>query len=85
MDIIDDCLSLVPVPYLNVAFRIFRTIWSSVEQVQTGRGQVRLLAQCIAQLLRNLDAQYASHRLTREDTIAPLADLYRRVSVQCDQ
>jgi hypothetical protein len=75
MDIIEDCLCLVPVPYLNLAFRLFANIWRGVEQMQNCRAQLTVLAQCIASLLRSLHAQYTSERLTPEATATPLLEL----------
>lgn len=77
MDIVQQCLSLAPVPYLGLAFSVFRSIWSSVQQVQASKEQLRVLAISIAQLLKTLDAEYHSRKLTEAQTSAPLADLRR--------
>ena len=44
MDIVQQRLSLAPVPYLELAFSVFRFIWSSVEQAQASKQQLRALA-----------------------------------------
>src|SRR5882762_2265916 len=75
MDIIHQCLSMVPVPYLTPAFAALRFIWSSVEQARASRQQLQALAQSIAQLLQTLHDQYRSGRLLEAKTSRPLADL----------
>src|ERR1700676_828602 len=79
MDIIHQCLSLAPVPYLSAAFSALRLIWSSVQQVQASKGQLEALAQSIAQLLQTLDDEYRAGRLLQVKTSVPLADLCRFV------
>jgi prephenate dehydratase len=79
MDIIEDCLCLAPVPYLNLAFRLFANIWRGVEQIQNCKAQLTVLAQCIAYLLRSLHAQYTSQRLTAEATATALLELRLQV------
>jgi hypothetical protein len=51
MDIIQQCLALVPVPYLGTAFSIFQFIWTSVSQAQASKGQLRVLAFALSELL----------------------------------
>ena len=75
MDIIHQCLSLAPVPYLDFAFSVFRFIWTSVEQAQASKQQLRALAQTIAQLLSTLDKEYRAGRLVQAETSTPVADL----------
>src|ERR1700683_295751 len=75
MDIIHQCLSLVPVPYLAPAFAALRFIWSSIEQAQTSKQQLKALAQSIAQLLQTLDGQYCARRLLEVQTSKSLTDL----------
>jgi hypothetical protein len=75
MDIIHQCLSLAPVPYLVPAFSLLRNIWSSVEQAQASKRQLGALAQSIAQLLQTLDGQYRAWQLLQVQTLEPLTDL----------
>ena len=75
MDIIHQCLSVVPVPYLAPAFAAFRFIWSSVEQAQVSKQQLKALTQSVAQLLQTLHDQYRTGRLLETKTSKPLADL----------
>jgi hypothetical protein len=77
MDIIQQCLSLAPVPYLAPAFSALRFICYSVEQAQASKWQLKALAQTIAQLLQTLDREYRAGRLLQVRTSGPLADLIR--------
>jgi hypothetical protein len=77
MNIIQQCLSLAPVPYLAPAFSALRFICSSVEQAQASKLQLKALAQTIAQLLQTLDREYRARRLLQVRTSGPLADLIR--------
>jgi hypothetical protein len=79
MDIIHQCLSLAPVPYLGPAFSALRFIWSSIEQVTASKCQLEALAQSIAQLLKALDEGYRDGQLLENRTSTPLADLRRFV------
>jgi hypothetical protein len=80
MDIIQQCLSLAPVPYLAPAFSVLRFIWSLVEQAQASKRQLQALAQTIAQLLRTLNREYSAGRLRKRDLSTPLGDLHTFVS-----
>jgi hypothetical protein len=80
MDIVDQCLSLTPVPHLVPAFAVLRFIWSSVQQAQASQQQLQTLAQTIAQLLWTLNREYSAGRLREGQTSTPLADLRRSVS-----
>jgi hypothetical protein len=75
MDIVQQCLALAPVPYLSTAFSILRFIWSSVQQAQASKEQLRVLATCIAQLLRALDTQYRTNKIVPSTTATALNDL----------
>jgi hypothetical protein len=75
MDIIHQCLSLTPVPYLAPAFSALRFIWLSVEQVHASNRQLEALTQSIAQLLQTLNGEYCSGRLVQVKTSKPLVDL----------
>jgi hypothetical protein len=79
MDIIQQCLSLAPVPYLAPAFSVLRFIWSSIKQAQASKGQLEALGQSIAQFLKALDGEYSTGRLLQVRTSTPLADLLRFV------
>jgi len=63
MDIVQHCLSLVPVPYLVPAFSALRFIWSSIQNIKINRRQVEALAKSIAQLLQMLQREYLAGRL----------------------
>jgi hypothetical protein len=75
MDIVQQCLALAPVPYLSTAFSLLRFIWTSVQQVQASKEQLRVLANCIAQLLCTLDAQYRTNKIVPSTTATALNDL----------
>ena len=81
MDIIHQCLSLAPIPYLAPAFSILRFICSSVEQAQASKQQLRALAQTIAQLLCTLNEEYHAGRLVEAKTLTSIANLDRFVSL----
>jgi hypothetical protein len=83
MDIIHQCLSLVPVPYLAPAFAVFSFIWSSVEEAQASRRQLEALSQSIAQLLQTLEKEYRGGRLLEVRTSTPLENLCRFVVLAC--
>lgn len=75
MDFIHHCTALVPVPYLNLAFSIFRSIWASIQAVKESTEQLRILTSCIAQLLKTLNEEYSAGRLVKDETSEALADL----------
>ena len=79
MGIIDQCLSLAPVPYLSPAFHLFRIIWLSVQQAQASKWQLETLAQSIAQILNTLNEQYRTGRLLQAKTSTPLSNLHECV------
>jgi hypothetical protein len=79
MDIIHECLSLAPVPYLGHAFSVLRFIWSSIQQVRASKQQLEGLALSIAQLLWTLDREYCAGRLLHVATSKPIVDLSRCV------
>jgi len=79
MDIIYQCLSLAPVPYLAPAFSVLRFIYSSVEQAQASKQQLQALSQTIAQLLWTLNKEYRSERLLYAKTSTAIDDLGRFV------
>jgi len=75
MDVVEHCLSLVPLPYLSTAFSFFKIIWSSVERVQISKRQLQVLASSIGELLNVLDFQYRASRISEPDTLQPLANM----------
>ena len=79
MDIVHQCLSLVPVPHLAPAFTSLKFIYSFVPQVQTIQQQVDVLVQFVAQLLYTLDKEYRTERLLQNETSVSLANLSRFV------
>ncbi|KIM77036.1 hypothetical protein PILCRDRAFT_12391 [Piloderma croceum F 1598] len=81
MNIIHQCLSLAPIPYLAPAFSILRFICSPIEQAQASKQQLRALAQTIAQLLCMLNEEYRAGRLVRAKTSTSVANLDRFVSL----
>jgi hypothetical protein len=81
MDIVQQCLSLTPVPYLAPAWSILRFIYSLVEQAQASKQQLQALAQTIAQLLWTLNREYFSGQLLYENTSTTVDDLGRFVII----
>ena len=79
MDIVQQCLSLNPVPYLAPAFAAFKVIWPSVQQAQASKQQLDVLALSIAQLLIALNDEYRTGRLVPAKTSAAFDDLCRFV------
>jgi hypothetical protein len=79
-NILEQCLSLTPVPYLNPAFSAFTLIWSFIQQATTCKKQLETLAQSIAELLFMLDKEYRAKRLLKDRTNTPLDDLCRFVN-----
>jgi hypothetical protein len=75
MDVLQQCLSLAPVPYLAHAFSVLRFIWSSVEQAQASKCQLQALAEMIAELLWTLNGKYCAGRLLHDNTSTSLANL----------
>ena len=81
MDIIHECLSLAPVPYLGHAFSVLRFIWSSIQQIHASKQQLKALALSIAQLLRTLDREYCAGWLLQVGTSKSITDLSRFVRI----
>jgi hypothetical protein len=81
MDIIHQCLSLAPVPYLAPVFAVLRFIWLSVEQAQASKRQLQALAQTIAQLLWTLDKEYSAGRLVQSLMLTHITNLGRFVEL----
>jgi hypothetical protein len=77
MDIIQQCLSLAPVPCLGSAFSTLKFIWSSIQTAEASKRQLRALTESIAQLLQTLDSEYQAERLLKVQTSTPLANLHR--------
>jgi hypothetical protein len=79
VDIAKICLSITPFPILQPAFAVFATIVSAIEQVQTGKRQLEVLAQSVAQLLHTLNTEYSTNRLLEANTSTALDGLLRFV------
>jgi hypothetical protein len=79
MDIIQQCLSLAPVPYLATAFSALKFIWSSIQTAEASKRQLQALTQSIAQLLQTLEKEYRAGRLLKVKTSTPLVNLLRFV------
>jgi hypothetical protein len=77
LDTIGACLQLAPVPYLGVAFAIFKSIWSTIDGIRWSKEQLLALAFCIAQLLQTLDRAYRSNRISLRTTSREIANLER--------
>lgn len=75
LEAIEQCLGLVPVPYLVPAFALFRYLYESTQSVQASKQQMRTLAENCAQLLIALDRQAKSLNLSDEHKKGPLEDL----------
>ena len=75
MDVIEQFLSLTPVPYLAPAVALLNFIWSTVQQVQASKGQLLVLTSYISQLLCTLNAEYHANRLLGTKTAISLDDL----------
>jgi hypothetical protein len=84
-DIIEQCLSLAPVPYLSSAFHLLRMIWLSVQKAQASKRQLETLAQSIAQILGTLNEQYRIGRLLHVKTSTPLTNLHECVKFTLPQ
>jgi hypothetical protein len=77
MDLAQFAFSISPVPCLGVAFSGLRLICDSVQQVKTSREQLQTLTLLIAQLLRTLNQEYKTGRLTEARTSRALQNLIR--------
>lgn len=82
MDIINHCLSLVPVPGLSAVFSILRIMVSTVQEAQVSRQQLIALAASTAQLMKTLNAEYTSGRLSTNGSVEALKNLERWVLLQ---
>jgi hypothetical protein len=79
MDIVDQCLSIAPLPHFTPAFTALKLIYRFVKQAPINQRQLQGLVQSIAQLLRTLDEEHRDGRLLRAQTSVPLVDLSRFV------
>jgi hypothetical protein len=75
MDIIDSCLSLVPVPYLRAAFSTFKLLWDSGQRVQASKEQLRCLSFSVAQLLYALHGEIRAGNLDEAKVLPGIAGL----------
>lgn len=76
MDIIHACISLVPVPYLCLAFSIFKSLFATIQGVQWSEQQLRGLAISVAEVLRVLDGEIRNGSLT-EHQISTEMDVFQ--------
>jgi hypothetical protein len=79
--IIKEVLNIIPVPGLQLAFAILKSIWASVQQTQVFQQQLRVLTSCTATLLKALDKQYCTGQLNEESTFHQLQDLHKFVTI----
>jgi citrate lyase beta subunit len=63
LDIVNACLSVVPVPGLSAIFEVFRALWSAIEAIEWSEQQLEALAFSIAQLLRTLNGGIQEGRI----------------------
>jgi hypothetical protein len=75
MDIIDACLSLVPVPFLHFVWSAFKALHSSIEHAQWSQLQLLNLQMCIAQLLQTLDREIRKGHLVETNITSEVEDL----------
>jgi hypothetical protein len=75
MDAVSTCLALVPVPGLNVAFNLLRSIWNGVQQSKASQEKLKVLSTCIAQLLGELNNNFMTRRLSERDCERGLVEL----------
>ena len=78
-DIVQQCLVLVPVPFLAPAFSTFKIILSSIKQVRASKNQLEVLVQSLAQFLQTLNMEYGANSLLELNTSTPLDELFRFV------
>ena len=79
--IIKEVLNIIPVPGLQLAITIFKSIWASVQQIQVCQEQLQVLASCTATLLMALNKQYRTGQLNEESTFRQLQDLHKFVAM----
>jgi hypothetical protein len=75
-EIVEGCLSLLPVPHLQNHFLALKVIWVAAEKVQPNKQQLRVLAYSIARVLQTLDSEHRAAQLLPIDSAA-LSDLRR--------
>ena len=79
MDLINECLSLSPPPYLAPALSAFKFIWLDVRAAQVSQRQLEALARSVAQLLVTLDRECRAGRQLQIGAGTPLTNLCRFV------
>ncbi|KAJ7089048.1 kinase-like domain-containing protein [Mycena crocata] len=72
---LDLVLKINPVPGLSFAFALFTFIVTTVNEVQTSKTQLEVLATAIGQLLATLNAEFRAERLSTASCSRPLKDL----------
>ncbi|KAF9055624.1 kinase-like domain-containing protein [Panaeolus papilionaceus] len=83
MDVIESCLGIAPVPGLGFAFKVFKSIFASVQEAQGFKEQLIVLSASIAAILKALDRQYRDGKLSEISTrkeLDELNELMREIS-----
>jgi hypothetical protein len=75
MDIIQQGVSLPPVPCLDLAVSRLKSIKTFVKPGQAGKQQLAALAQSLEQLLTTLNGEFRAGKLLHTRTEMALADL----------
>src|SRR5687767_9592274 len=78
-EVIQVCLDLTPLPFLHPSFFILKSIWQSVQGVQSLKDQLKTLTNAIAHLLVVLDESYRSERIRQANTTIQLEGLHESV------
>ena len=69
MDCVEFVLQCAPIPYLDLSYGIFKTIWVDVEEVRASRGQFKVLAEAVTALLQMLDRQHRAGKISEASTV----------------
>ena len=77
LDVVSICLSVAPVPYLAPAFDVFRSLWTSIENIKWSRQQLEALAFSIAQLLPVLNRRLGTNKIQHDTVSSRIEDLKR--------
>jgi hypothetical protein len=77
MDAIQHCLSVIPVPGLQLAFGIFKALYVGIQNVKTSKIRLEVLAACVAELLIAINKQFVEGKLAITSSEVPLEGLVR--------
>jgi hypothetical protein len=77
MDAIGQCLAVVPVPGLQVAFNLFKALYNGVENSKASKERLKVLALCVAELLIAVNRQFVERKLLAERTSAAIGGLIK--------